>query len=345
MAIVASSSAQSVAEAARQEQARKAKEHRAAQHVYTNDDLKRTQILTPPDEAKVEARRKNSPPPATVQPEKTLDAGPSSGNESLGEIARRYRREKAARDAQDALKKEPASGFSMKLPANSYAVAKPGIAPRNSSSGMNAPRNSPRSMGIPRERRDTAHTFSGIIPGLRTSTTDPMVSRTPRVPSGIASRGRISPFEPRPVLPGRTMSALPSRAVVTAEVAHLERVTVKRGDTYWKFAREYLGHGSRWQELLEINPGASDPRALPEGSALFVPRRGAILTGSSSSSLNAPRSITVRPGDTLWSIARSYFGSGAAWTCLAHSNPQIQNPDLILPGERLSVHSGCGRTP
>jgi len=342
--LVTSAHAQSVAEAARQEQARKAKEHRAPQHVYTDDDLKRAQILTPADEAKVEARKKHSLPPSAEQPEKTFDAGSPAGNESLGEIARRYRREKAAREAQDALKKEPASGFPMKLPANSFAVVKPTIAPPNGSSRMIAPSSGSRPIVIPRERRDSAQTFSEIIPGLRTSTADPMVSRTRRVPSSVASRGRISPFEPRPVLPGRMISVSPWRAFVTTDVAHLERVTVKRGDTYWKFAREYLGHGSRWQELLEINPGASDPRALPEGSEIFVPRRGASPTGLTSS-LNASRAITVRPGDTLWSIARSYFGSGAAWTCLAHFNPQIHNPDLILPGETLSLPSTCSPTP
>ena len=51
---------QDVAEAARQERARK--EHARKSHVYTDEDLKRAKILTPEDDERVSATRKQTPP-------------------------------------------------------------------------------------------------------------------------------------------------------------------------------------------------------------------------------------------------------------------------------------------
>ena len=42
----------------------------------------------------------------------------------------------------------------------------------------------------------------------------------------------------------------------------------------------------------------------------------------------------VRKGDTLWGIAKRY---GVALTTLIASNPQIKNPNLIYPGDRVNI--------
>jgi LysM repeat protein len=232
----------------------------------------------------------------------------------------------------------------MKMPVNSLATPKPLMAPGGVTPSMVVPRNSSRPMTNPLRRGTIAAGTSGLAPRPRRFATDPMVPRTRNFPSGVASRGRISPFEPRPLLAGRAPSVSVAVPLVASDASHLERVTVKHGDTYWKIAREYLGRGSRWQELLAINPGASDPRTLAAGSEIFVPRRVAVPNALASVSQTS-RAVTVRPGDTLWAIARAHLGHGMAWTCLAHSNPKIQDPDLILPGEQISVPTSCGATP
>lgn len=43
---------------------------------------------------------------------------------------------------------------------------------------------------------------------------------------------------------------------------------------------------------------------------------------------------TVRKGDTLWGIAKRY---GVGLTALIRANPQIKNPNLIYPGEAVSI--------
>src|ERR1700720_396263 len=55
----AQQNAQTVADAARQEKAHKPAQQKNESHVYTNEDLKQSQILTQQDRSRVEARKNN----------------------------------------------------------------------------------------------------------------------------------------------------------------------------------------------------------------------------------------------------------------------------------------------
>ena len=119
-------------------------------------------------------------------------------------------------------------------------------------------------------------------------------------------------------------------------------IAVKPGDSWWKLSREFLGRGSRWQELLALNPGGENPDVLAAGREVLIP------VGNSSAAAIAPSHIThitVHAKDTLWSIARANLGSGTAWTCLAGANPQIANPNVILPGQEIQAPESCRRKP
>ena len=55
----------------------------------------------------------------------------------------------------------------------------------------------------------------------------------------------------------------------------------------------------------------------------------------STSNTNQETSVyIVRKGDTLWGIAKRY---GVALTALIAANPQIKNPNLIYPGDRVNI--------
>lgn len=45
---------------------------------------------------------------------------------------------------------------------------------------------------------------------------------------------------------------------------------------------------------------------------------------------------TVQKGDSLWKIAKRFYGDGRAYTVLASRN-KIKNPDLIYPGQVLRI--------
>jgi resuscitation-promoting factor RpfA len=116
---------QDVAEAARQEKARKAAQQKKEAHVYTNDDLKQSQILTEEDRARVEARKNDPGNPVNRPVMPSFEVENSPAPQSLGEIARRYRREKAQRDAEEAAKSLSPSLFPMDMNLGQPAFAVP----------------------------------------------------------------------------------------------------------------------------------------------------------------------------------------------------------------------------
>lgn len=107
----------SVADAARQQRAHKQEIQKHSGHVYTDDDLKRAHILTPADLAAVEASKKRcaqenncSPAPSQHSPA-SLDANSQPDGTSLGEVARRYRKQKELQ----ALKPKPSEPFHLSI--------------------------------------------------------------------------------------------------------------------------------------------------------------------------------------------------------------------------------------
>ncbi|MGC9403918.1 LysM peptidoglycan-binding domain-containing protein [Vibrio genomosp. F10] len=51
----------------------------------------------------------------------------------------------------------------------------------------------------------------------------------------------------------------------------------------------------------------------------------------------APKTYTVVKGDTLWDISALYLNSPWLWPKLWRNNPEIDNPHLIYPGDKLTL--------
>jgi len=58
---------------------------------------------------------------------------------------------------------------------------------------------------------------------------------------------------------------------------------------------------------------------------------------------NAPESYVVRPGDTLWEIACKFLRDPWDWQEVWRANPDIANPNLIYPGDRIFLHQIDGK--
>jgi nucleoid-associated protein YgaU len=301
--------AQDSADAARQERARKANQQKHnSQHVYTDEDLKRDKILTPEDQARVAARRNQKNAAPGQQNAEASPTDPNQDAESLGEIARRYRQEKAQREAEEAVKRSFAP-FPYSVPDSTLAVPRPEIAPLS-------PPEKPKFFP-----------FSAPRPSL-----------------GNSARGRISPFQPRPLLRApservapmnppslRTEHEPPAKPTPPIELPRLHSIEVQRGDSWWKLAQRYLGDGSRWQELRALNSAASEPiEFLRQGSVVLVP-------GSSVNRTSSKMTIPVKKGDTFWGLARTHFGHGTAWSCLASANPQVSDFTRLAIGSVLQL--------
>ncbi|MEO1000605.1 MAG: LysM peptidoglycan-binding domain-containing protein, partial [Pseudomonadota bacterium] len=56
-----------------------------------------------------------------------------------------------------------------------------------------------------------------------------------------------------------------------------------------------------------------------------------------------PAAIVVQPGNNLWTIARTYYGSGVRYTQIYAANAsQITDPDLIFPGQIFDLPEDGG---
>lgn len=52
---------------------------------------------------------------------------------------------------------------------------------------------------------------------------------------------------------------------------------------------------------------------------------------------DAPQTYVVKDGDTLWDIACIFLNDPWRWKQVWYSNPEIENPDLIYPGDKLTL--------
>ncbi len=338
----------SAAEAARQEKARKSAQQKKDSHVYTNEDLKQSQILTPQDRSRVEARKNNSPATPGKPSDPSVNAENNSAPESLGEVARRYRRRQLelSQAAEAAAKSQRQSRFTMDLSQPSFAVPVEPAAPRVSpdshprQSVKTAPRLSPL-------RRDpfSRQTFSPALPNERnllspnlSAPARPNLSLRDAAPHAPAAHAATHAAAPKLLLPAKPMPARPSVAPPAAPAIHnlaaSKAVLIQPGDSLWKLARRHLGSGSRWNELLASNPTISDPHRIQPGTLLVVP-----VTELRSRA--QPLSITVHSGDSLWKIAASQLGSASAWPCIAHANPQLRDANRLRPGQILALPASC----
>ena len=60
---------------------------------------------------------------------------------------------------------------------------------------------------------------------------------------------------------------------------------------------------------------------------------------------NAPKEYIVKRGDTLWGIASMYLKDPWLWPEVWVINPQVPNPHLIYPGDKLALAYGANGAP
>jgi nucleoid-associated protein YgaU len=166
--------------------------------------------------------------------------------------------------------------------------------------------------------------FVPMMPAPRTPVARPSAPVTPR---------KFVPVQPTPLRAPRNPVAPPPAAAIPSVSTKLTIVTVKPGDSLWKFAAERLGNGRRWQELLSINPGLRDPNRIEAGSQLVLP--------ASVSPTRTATKYTVRQGDTLSGIALTQLRHATSWSCIAQANPTIRDANLIHDGQVLLIPTSC----
>jgi LysM repeat protein len=333
-------SPQDVAEAPRQERARK--DAKKAKHVYTDDDMRRAKILTPEDEARVQARRKTPPALDASESEASLDANAEMPQLPLGDIARRYRSAKRA----------VRTGIPFHLPFDEPVFADPVISvpkvdpprPNFSPAHPNFVPARPRAVvtpaiSVPAPVRRVDPFTRRLVP-----TAPPSISHAVAAVPQPKAAPAIAPFAPKSDM-AKAIAPNAPRPTIASEVAppsaaaqrdsSLHTITVRPGDSLWKIAQQNLGRGGRWQELLAANPRIVDPARIATGTEIVLP--------ANLNRMTSDRKVNVQQGDTLSKIAQRSYGRGAAWRCVAQANPEIADVNRIYVGQQLLLPFGCDR--
>lgn len=101
--------------------------------------------------------------------------------------------------------------------------------------------------------------------------------------------------------------------------------------------------------LFKKTQVAASSRVLPAlllsmGLAVALPSISYANNPSPTVRTDAPNVYVVKKGDTLWHISKRYLKDAWRWPELWAANPQVKNPHLIYPGDRLLLCSIGGRS-
>ncbi|MEE9130802.1 MAG: LysM peptidoglycan-binding domain-containing protein [Phycisphaerales bacterium] len=103
--------------------------------------------------------------------------------------------------------------------------------------------------------------------------------------------------------------------------------TVKENDSLWTIADTWFGDAGRWNLIAKANP-LIDPDRLKPGQVLRLPPKNADRRRPERRmSPNEPNTYTIRPGDSLWRIAKAQYGDHTKWSIIYDANRATIGPD------------------
>ncbi|MFH5824715.1 LysM peptidoglycan-binding domain-containing protein [Georgenia sp. AZ-5] len=189
------------------------------------------------------------------------------------------------------------------------------------------------SQGAAAKLLDVAALLFAAVPSLAPLTAAPahavpgLVVEAPLAPATAKQTAAIGSDR----APAEITAQAPSSPAEPATVPY----TVRQGDSLWKIAKNLLGDGRRYHELIALNTHAlnGDPGFIVPGTVLRVPE-------SRAAQAVPDGAYIVAPGDTLSEIAADLLRDANRWPELVEASKstiqpdgdRLTDPDLIRPG-------------
>lgn len=111
------------------------------------------------------------------------------------------------------------------------------------------------------------------------------------------------------------------------------KVLVKNVESVEKAGEE----GDKYITLTLMEYKAPGKRYIAVPTATVTIKQEETPTAQTNPAVSENKTYTVREKDTLWALAKQFYGNGALFTKLVAANPGIKNPNLIYPGQVLSI--------
>jgi len=131
---------------------------------------------------------------------------------------------------------------------------------------------------------------------------------------------------PMPFQPGGSPAA-PGLPEVGSKMGYI----VEAGDTLGKISQKIYGTTGRWNELATLSGMANPSRIYPGDLVYYTLDESAVAFATAYESVQRGTE-SVKPGDTLATIAQRIYGSSKAWRSLWRHNDNIDNPDILTAG-------------
>ena len=150
---------------------------------------------------------------------------------------------------------------------------------------------------------------------------------TPNLPAQQAGVGAIL----NEMLPG----TIKDQTGLTPNADGTYTYTVQPGDSLWKIAEKYYGSGAYWEAIYQVNMDViEDPNQIYAGQVIVL--NPTVIPDEQELDPNATY-YTVQRGDTLWKIAKEFYGQGWQWRKIYRANSTIEDPKTIYEGQVLLI--------
>ncbi|GKU75702.1 LysM peptidoglycan-binding domain-containing protein [Paenibacillus sp. L3-i20] len=104
---------------------------------------------------------------------------------------------------------------------------------------------------------------------------------------------------------------------------------VKKGDSLYFISQKY---NVSLEEILQLNPGITNPDVLDVGMKLKIPSSHTAQNGVNG--MMIMHQHVVKQGDTLWKLSKAW---GVPLATMVHVNPHLKNPNVLLTGEVVNI--------